>query len=49
MSQCVVFEIVTYAMIECIFELPLHNYAISILISLGQKNIIVSGQIKILN
>ncbi len=35
MSQCVVFEIVTYAMIEyIIFELPLNNYAISTLISL---------------
>ena len=32
MSQCVVFEIVTYAMI--IFELPLNDYAISTLISL---------------
>ena len=32
--QCVVFEIVTYAMIEYIFELPLNNYAISTLISL---------------
>ena len=30
MSQCVVFEIVTCAMIEyIIFELPLNNYAIS--------------------
>ena len=35
MSQCVVFEIATYAMIEYIFELPLNNYAISTLISLG--------------
>ena len=42
MSQCVVFEIVTYAMIEYIFELTrndtflffLNNYAISTLISL---------------
>ena len=34
MSQCVVLEIVTYAMIESIFELPLNNYAISALISL---------------
>ncbi len=34
MSQCVVFEIVTYAMIGYIFELPLNNYAISTLISL---------------
>ena len=34
MSQCVVFEIVTYAMIEYIFELPLNNYAISTLNSL---------------
>ncbi len=36
MSQCVVFEIVTYAMIEYIFELPFNNnyYAISTLISL---------------
>ena len=34
MSQCVVrvFENVTYAMIEYIFELPLNNYAISTLI-----------------
>ena len=34
MSQCVVFEIVTYAMIEYISELPLSSYAISTLISL---------------
>ena len=34
MSQCVVFEIVTYTMIEYIFELLLNNYAISTLISL---------------
>ena len=29
MSQCVVIEIDTYAMIEYIFELPLNDYAIS--------------------
>ena len=34
MSQCVVFEIVIYAMIEYMFELPLNNYVISTLISL---------------
>ena len=34
MSQFVVFEIVTYAMIEYILKLPLSNYAMSTLISL---------------